>query len=86
MPSEPRKRIELDDGVRRQMSIRCVSEEEIEAVVNNPEVSLVVRRGTRPIEGRWRYRGRPTPGRNIEVECQLRADNGLYRIISVREV
>ncbi len=81
-----RRRLELDDSARIQMSIRRISEEELERVVNNADSELGVRRRGRPIEGRWKYTGSPSPGRRIEVECQIRADNGLYRVVAIQEL
>jgi len=82
----PKRRLEIDDAVRLQMSVRLIEEREIEKVVNDPQQTLVVRRMGRPIEGRWLYRGSPSPGRILEIECQIRADTGLYRIVRVTEV
>ena len=78
------------DRDRRQHSLADerahIEEEEIEKVVNDPQAELLVHRRGRPIEGRFLYRGSPRPGRMLEVECQLRADNGMYRVIKIREV
>ena len=86
MATKGHRRIEIDDSIRLQMSVRIIEEEEIEKVVNDPQAELLVHRRGRPIEGRFLYRGSPRPGRMLEVECQLRADNGMYRVIKIREV
>jgi len=87
MAARQRRRLEIDDAVRLQMSVRRIEESEIEFVVNNPDVEEpILRRSGRALQGRFRYRGSPRPGRKLEVECLLRADNGMYRVISVREV
>jgi hypothetical protein len=86
MSAQGPRRLEIDDAIRRQMNVRQIEEAEIDAVINRPEAeSLVHRRGV-PIEGRYLFMGSPSPGRRIEVECQLRADNGMYRVISIREL
>lgn len=86
MHGEPRRRIEVDDAIRKQMQVRVIEEDEVETVVNNPQATTYPKRRGRPIEGRFLFRGPSRPGRILEVEAQLRADNGLYRIIMVREV
>ena len=86
MATKGQRRIEIDDSIRLQMSVRIIEEEEIEKVVNDPQAELLVHRRGRPIEGRFLYRGSPRPGRMLEVECQLRADTGMYRVIKIREV
>jgi hypothetical protein len=81
-----KRRLEIDDAVRKQMNVRMIEETEINAVVNNPQQELLVRRRGRPIEGRWLYRGEPRPGRILEIECQIRADTGMYRVVRVIEI
>ncbi len=82
----PKRQVEIDDAIRNQMSVRLIEEHEIEKVVNDPKQSIVVRRRGQPIDGRWLYRGSPSPGRILEIECQIRADTGLYRIVRVTQV
>ncbi len=81
-----KRRLEIDDGIRKRMQVRLIEESQVEHVVNHPAHELLVRRRGRPIEGRFLYRGSSKPGRIPEVECQVRADTGLYRVITLREV
>lgn len=86
MPPRELRRIELDDAVWKQMQVRRIEEEEVKSVVNNPVSTTLPKRRGRPIEGRYVFMGPSKPGRILEIEAVLRADNGLYRIIKVREV
>lgn len=80
-------KIELDDAARKQLSIRCINEEEVQRVVDCPQTKVPkLSRSDRPVRDRYIVRGAPKPGRIIEVEYLIRADNGLYRIIRVTEV
>ena len=53
MHGEQRRRIEVDDAIRKQMQVRVIEEDEVETVVNKPQATTYPKRRGRPIEGRF---------------------------------